>query len=100
VTTVRTIPRFWHPRTGCTALLLLTATKELLIINRIPQHDPQPDSELARHRYTCFSQTFVKSTATTRNGGDFGLVMRPSPNWLGGFPLASAGSLEADCWQS
>ena len=31
--TFRTIPRFWHPRTGCTALLLLPAPTELLVIN-------------------------------------------------------------------
>src|SRR6266436_4924629 len=38
--TVRTIPRFWHPRTGFTAfLLLLSATTELVIINLVPQHE-------------------------------------------------------------
>jgi hypothetical protein len=52
--TIRTIRRFWHPRTGCTALLLLSATTELLIINLISQHDPQPDSQLPCHRYACF----------------------------------------------
>ena len=57
--TVRTIRDFKHPRTGCTTLLLLSATTELLIINLIPQHDPQSDSKLACHRYTCFSETFV-----------------------------------------
>src|SRR6516225_9609127 len=38
--TFRTIRRSWHPRTGCTALLLLPATAELLIINFVSQHDP------------------------------------------------------------
>jgi hypothetical protein len=39
--TFRTIPRFWHPRTGITAvLLLLSATTELVVLNLIPQHDP------------------------------------------------------------
>ena len=38
--TVRTIPDFKHPRTGCTAVLLLSATTELLVINLVPQHDP------------------------------------------------------------
>src|SRR6266436_7306975 len=48
--TVRTIPRFWHPRTGFTAfLLLLSTTTELVVLNLIPQHDPQSDPELASH---------------------------------------------------
>jgi hypothetical protein len=39
--TFRTIRRFWHPRTGLPAfLLLLSATTELLVLNLIPQHDP------------------------------------------------------------
>jgi hypothetical protein len=38
--TVRAIPDFKHPRTGCTALLLLSATTELFVINLVPQHDP------------------------------------------------------------
>ena len=38
--TFRTIRRSWHPRTGCTALLLLPATTELWIINFVPQHNP------------------------------------------------------------
>ena len=42
--TVRTIRRFWHSRTGITAfLLLLSTTTELVVINLVPQHDPQPD---------------------------------------------------------
>jgi hypothetical protein len=41
--TFRTIARFWHPRTGITAfLLLLYTTTELVVLNLIPQHDPQP----------------------------------------------------------
>jgi hypothetical protein len=37
--TVRTIPRFWHPRTGITAFLLhLPTTAELVVLNLIPQH--------------------------------------------------------------
>ncbi len=39
---------FQASRTGFTALLLSTTT-ELFIINLIAQHDPQPDSQLARH---------------------------------------------------
>src|SRR6516225_1211792 len=56
-------PRFWHPRTGCTALLLLSTTTELFIINLVPQHDPQSDPELACHRYTRFPQTFLNQLA-------------------------------------
>jgi len=62
--TIRTIPRFWHPRTGCTALLLLPTTTELFIINLVPQHDPQSDPELARHRDTRFPQPFLNQLAT------------------------------------
>src|SRR5215469_15247137 len=57
--TIRTIRRFWHPRTGCTAVLLLSTTTELFIINLVPQHDPQADPKLARNRHTRFSQTFL-----------------------------------------
>src|SRR5215470_4451524 len=56
-------PRFWHPRTGCTALLLLPATAELFIINLVPQHNPQSDPELARHRHACLPQTFLNQFA-------------------------------------
>jgi hypothetical protein len=38
--TVRTIPDFKHPRTGCTTLRLLSATTELFVVNLVPQHDP------------------------------------------------------------
>src|SRR6516164_3887926 len=51
--TIRTIADFRHPRTGCAALLLLSATTELFVINLVPQHDPQADPEFARHGYTC-----------------------------------------------
>src|SRR5260370_3867070 len=40
-------------------LLYLSATTELLIINLIPQHDPQPDSQLACHRHARLAQTFL-----------------------------------------
>jgi len=60
---VRTIPDFKHPRTGCTALLLLSATTELLVINLVPQHDPQADPELARHRHSRLPQTFLNQFA-------------------------------------
>src|ERR1700751_310358 len=61
--TVHTIPDFKHLRTGCTALLLLSATTELLVINLVPQHDPQADSELACHRHTRLPQTFLHQFA-------------------------------------
>src|SRR6266849_4739327 len=54
----------WHPRTGFTAfLLLLSATTELVIINLIPQHDPQPDPEFASHRHSRLPQTFLDQFA-------------------------------------
>ena len=61
--TVRTIRDFKHPRTGCTALLLLSATTELFVINFIPQHDPQPDPQLAGHRHACLPQSFLRQFA-------------------------------------
>src|SRR5258707_12281843 len=65
--TVRTIRRFWHPRTGFTAfLLLLSTTTELVVLNLIPQHDPQPDPELASHRHTCLPQTLLHQFAAVK----------------------------------
>jgi len=41
-----TMNPLWYPRTGTTAFLPhLAAATELLIIDLIAQHDPQPDSE-------------------------------------------------------
>ena len=58
--TFRTIRRFWHPRTGITAfLLLLSTTTELVVLNLIPQHDPQPDPEFASHRHTRLPQALL-----------------------------------------
>ena len=43
--TFRTILRFWSPRTGITAfLLLLSATTELVVLNLIPQQALVDDS--------------------------------------------------------
>src|SRR6266436_838757 len=54
----------WHPRTGFTAfLLLLSATTELVVVNLIPQHDPQPDSEFASHGHSRLPQTFLDQFA-------------------------------------
>jgi hypothetical protein len=55
--TIRTKPDFGHPRTGGTALLLSTTTK-LFVINLIPQHDPQANAQLVRHRDPRFPQPF------------------------------------------
>src|ERR1017187_6680607 len=64
--TFRTIARVWHPRIGCTALLLLlllSTTTELVVINLVPQHDPESDSQLASDRDPCFSQPFLNQLA-------------------------------------
>src|SRR5258707_8401902 len=58
--TFRTIPRFWHSRTGITAfLLLLSTTTALVVLNLIPQHDPQPDPQLACPGHARFPQTLL-----------------------------------------
>jgi hypothetical protein len=59
--TVRTKPRFRHPRTGGTALLLSTTT-ELFIIDLVAQHDPQPNAQLASRRHACFPQSLLRPT--------------------------------------
>ena len=60
--TVRTIRDFKHPRTGSTALLLSTTT-ELLVIDLIAQHDPQPNAQLAGCCHACFPQAFLHQFA-------------------------------------
>ena len=58
--TLRTITRFRHSRTGTTAFLLhLSTTTELLVINLIPQYDPQPNPEFSRGGNSGFPQTFL-----------------------------------------
>jgi hypothetical protein len=58
--TVRTITRSRHPRTGITASLLhLSTTTELLVINLVPQHDPQPNPEFSRGGNSGFPQTLL-----------------------------------------
>src|SRR5580704_5187734 len=65
--TFRTIPRFWHPRTGITAfLLLLSTTTELVVLNLIPQHDPQSDSQLASDGHTRLPQAFLYQFAAVK----------------------------------
>jgi len=56
--TIPTKPRFKHPRTGRTAVLLSTTT-EFFVIDLVPQHDPQADSQLARHRHACLPQPLL-----------------------------------------
>src|SRR5262249_4151973 len=64
--TVRTIADFRHPRTDSPALLLLSTTTELFIVDLVAQHDPQPDSQLACHRHTPFPHTLVHHLATIK----------------------------------
>src|SRR6266436_6854412 len=47
-------------------LLLLSTTTELVVLNLIAQHDPQPDPELASHRHTRFPQTLVHQFAAVK----------------------------------
>src|SRR5205807_5774259 len=51
---------FWHPRTG-TAVLLphLAAATELLVVNLVAQHDPQPDPQLASCSHSRFAQSLL-----------------------------------------
>src|SRR5215469_3502032 len=63
--TIRTKPRFRHPRTGSTAALLSTAT-ELFIIDLIAQHDTQTNPQLASHRHARFPQALVHQFASIK----------------------------------
>src|SRR5580658_2548632 len=59
-----TITRSRHPRTGSTAFLLhLSTTTEFLIIDLVPQHDPQPNPEFPCCSDSGFSQTLLDSFA-------------------------------------
>src|SRR5262250_3526651 len=60
---MRTIADFKLPRTGRTALLL-SATTELLVIDLIAQHDPQPDPQLAGRSHARFPQPLLHQLAT------------------------------------
>jgi hypothetical protein len=68
--TIRTIARFRHPRTGFTTLLLLSTTTELVVINLVPQQDPQSDSHVAHLAmdYSYLSAT-MGSTLVARCAG-------------------------------
>jgi hypothetical protein len=58
--TFRTITPFWHSRTGSTTSLLhLSTTTELLVIDLVPQHDPQPNPEFPCGRDSGFPQTLL-----------------------------------------
>src|ERR1700675_4432590 len=51
---------FWHPRTGTTVFLPhLAAETELLVIDLLAQHDPQPDSQLASCSHSGFAQSLL-----------------------------------------
>jgi hypothetical protein len=60
----RTIARFRRPGSaGAAVLLLLSTTTELVIVTLVPQHDRQPNPELASHSHSLFPQTFLNQTA-------------------------------------
>jgi hypothetical protein len=50
----------WHPRTGTTVFLPhLAAATELLVIDWVAQHDPQPDPQLASCSDSRFTQSLL-----------------------------------------
>jgi hypothetical protein len=54
-----------HPRTGITVLLLhLSTTTELVVINLVPQHDPQPNPEFASGGHSRLPHTLLDQFAT------------------------------------
>ena len=58
--TLRTITPSRHSRTGITAFLLhLSTTTEPLVINLVPQHDPQPNPEFSCGGNAGFPQTLL-----------------------------------------
>jgi hypothetical protein len=62
--TFRTMASFWHPRTGTTVFLTsLSTTTELVVINLVPQHNPQPDPQFASYGDPSFSQSFLDQFA-------------------------------------
>src|SRR5262249_3507586 len=57
----------WHPRTGTTAFLPhLTAATELLVIDLVSQHDPQPASEFTSYGDSRFTQPFLLQLAPVK----------------------------------
>src|ERR1700691_5142579 len=62
--TLRTITRSRHSRTGITAFPLhLSTTTELVVINLISQHDPQPNPEFSCCSDSRFPQTLLHQFA-------------------------------------
>ena len=54
----------WHPRTGSTAFLpQLAAATELLVIDLVAQHDPQPDPQFTSYRDSRFTQPLLLQLA-------------------------------------
>jgi hypothetical protein len=65
--TFRTIRRFWHPRTGTTAfLLLLSTTTELVVLDLISQHDPQPDPQFTSYGHAGLPQALLHQFAAVK----------------------------------
>ena len=57
----------WHPRTGTTALLpQLAAATELLVIDLVAQHDPQPDPQFAGGGDARFAQPLLLQLAPVK----------------------------------
>src|SRR5215472_6863012 len=82
-----------HPRTGGTAVLLSTTT-ELLVVDLVSQHDPQANSQLARHRHalspdlsapTCGDRT----AATADRSAPHGHRPRPRESATADYPAWS-----------
>jgi hypothetical protein len=55
---------FWHPRTGTTAFLTpQPTTTELVVLNLVPQHDPESDPQFASYGDPGLPQTFLDQFA-------------------------------------
>lgn len=57
----------WHPRTGSSAFLpQLAAATELLVIDLVAQHNPQPDPEFTSHRDSHFTEALLLQLALVK----------------------------------
>src|SRR6202040_3478212 len=52
-----------HPRMGFPLLRQLSTPTELFVVNLIPQHDPQPNAQLARRRHPRLAHPFLHQLA-------------------------------------
>jgi hypothetical protein len=60
VTASQAMIQLWHHRTGSTVFLPhLAAATELLVINLVAQHDPQPNPRLASCSHSRFAQSLL-----------------------------------------